>query len=106
MRFILLILFNSLLVMPLAQNTNTNTNTKATRFPESRMTMQGDVFMSWPFPVREWFVQSALAGYNVGYHQGCIDAKLVTLKKTALIEKACSDGQIHKDKSMFYAEQM
>ena len=44
------------------------------RFPGSRTTKQGEIWMGWIFPVQEWFVQGALAGYQEGYDEGCADA--------------------------------
>jgi hypothetical protein len=74
------------------------------------MDWQGDVFMSWQFPVREWFVEGALAGYRVGYDQGCADGKpTLEAAKPHSLElptDACPSGRRFHDKSMFYAKQM
>ncbi len=45
-----------------------------TRFPASRVNFQGDIWLTWLNPIRVWFVESALIGYEVGYGDGCADA--------------------------------
>src|SRR5258708_1588954 len=81
-----------------------------TRFPGSRATFQGDMLMSWPFPVRQWFVESAIEGYKAGYDDGCRDMK-ANLKgrqpggpepSTTL----CPNREKFDHQAIFYAGQM
>lgn len=44
---------------------------KHTRFPGSRRTLQGDAWLRLEYPVRLWFIETAIASFNLGFEDGC-----------------------------------
>jgi hypothetical protein len=95
----------------LGQAGNERSESKHARFPASRTTMQGEVWLSWEIPVREWFVESALAGYKAGYDEGCKDAMkahngLQAGNQQKLGEDICPNSRRFRNDALPYSRQM
>jgi hypothetical protein len=88
---------------------NAQDESKYPRFPGSRTTMQGEVWLAWDTPIKAWFVEAALSGYKVGYDEGCKDAtqksdpEIVKQQKT---DELCSNGRRFRNKTLSYSQQM
>jgi len=81
------------------------------RFPASRgATLPGDLWLTWLFPVRVWFVESAVSGYRTGSDDGCTDARATMgrLQAGALraAEDLCPNRREYDNKAILYAEQI
>jgi len=86
---ILLLIINLALMTLLAQTTGEHSESRRARFPESRTTWEGEVWIRWEFPIRQWFVQAALAGYDAGYDEAC--------RNLMLADKSAADHPKSKD---------
>ena len=76
---------------------------KHARFPASRTTLQGEVWLSWQFPVREWFVEAAIVGYEAGYKEGCANGTRSKKSSKAII---CPKSSLYHGKAFDYSTQM
>ena len=70
------------------------------------MTPQGEVFLTWPFPVREWFVESAFAGFKAGYDEACHDRLGGEERDKNSQMSACPSTNRLDNKAIAYAKQM
>jgi hypothetical protein len=84
---------------------------KHARFPASRTTFQGEVWLTWDLPVRGWFVEAAIAGYKSGYDEGCKDA-MADEKGMQVGDRkkpeadACPNGGRFRNEALRYSQQM
>jgi len=81
------------------------------RFPASRTTLQGEYWLTLASPVQAWLVQAALAGYRVGYDEGCEDATANQKGTRAGDRKkpkgdACPNGGRFRNEALRYSQQM
>lgn len=99
-------------VVSLAQTSSgAQVDSKHARFPASRTTFQGELWLTWDLPVREWFVEAALAGYKTGYDEGCKDAaagrgRTGTDGSKKVETASCANGGRYSNEALRYSQQM
>jgi hypothetical protein len=84
---------------------------KHARFPASRTILEGEVWLTWNIPVQASFAEAALAGYRVGYDEGCEDATANQKGTRAGDRKkpkgdACPNGGRFRNEALRYSQQM
>jgi hypothetical protein len=80
------------------------------RFPGSRTTWQGEIWLGWLAPIQHWFVESAIAGYERGYDEGCADARAAVKRSQTRgqqnPELDCPHSERFRNKAPYYSTQM